>query len=108
MEQYAYLAAAAGGSSFLSLILPLLFFFVVFYFLLIRPQQKRQKTRMQMLANLKRGDKVVTVGGLHGTIAEITDDIVVLRVNDTMKLTFDRNAVNLVLNSEEGQNQGQS
>lgn len=78
---------------------PLVLMFVVLYFLLIRPQQKRQKTRSSMLGGLKKGDKVVTIGGLHGTIVEITDDICVLRVNDVTKLTFDRSAVNAVAQS---------
>jgi preprotein translocase subunit YajC len=67
--------------------------FVVFYFLLIRPQQKKTKTRNAMLKSLKKGDKIVTIGGLHGTIMEISDDIVVLRVNDVTKLTFDRGSI---------------
>ncbi|CAH1204277.1 Sec translocon accessory complex subunit YajC [Paenibacillus plantiphilus] len=78
---------------------PLLMFalmFAVFYFLLIRPQQRKAKQRNLMLGQLKKGDKVVTIGGMHGTILEITDDIVVLRVNDTTKVTFDRSAVNNV------------
>lgn len=75
--------------------------FAVFYFLLIRPQQKRQKQRNQMLNELKKGDKVITIGGLHGTIAELTDDTVVLRVNDVTKLTFDRSAVNTVVDKKE-------
>nr|WP_240762006.1 preprotein translocase subunit YajC [Paenibacillus thalictri] len=75
---------------------PLVLMFVVLYFLLIRPQQKKQKTRSSMLSALKKGDKVVTIGGLHGTIAEITDDTIVLRVNDVTKLTFERSAVNAV------------
>nr|WP_230632749.1 preprotein translocase subunit YajC [Paenibacillus athensensis] len=75
---------------------PLVLMFVVLYFLLIRPQQKRQRTRNQMLRNLKKGDKVVTIGGLHGSIMEITDDIIVLRVNDATKMTFDRSAINTV------------
>ncbi|MCJ8011712.1 preprotein translocase subunit YajC [Paenibacillus sp. KQZ6P-2] len=91
------LAAAApapsSGGSIVSLILPLVLMFAIFYFLLIRPQQKKQKTRNSMLGALKKGDKVVTIGGLHGTIMEITDDIVVLRVNDVTKLTFDRNSI---------------
>lgn len=78
----------------LGLLLPFIIMFAVFYFLLIRPQQKRQKQRNQMLSELKKGDKVTTIGGLHGTIAELTDDTVVLRVNDVTKLTFDRSAVN--------------
>ncbi|GIO34896.1 MULTISPECIES: preprotein translocase subunit YajC [Paenibacillus] len=84
---------AGGGNSILSLVLPLVLMFAIFYFLLIRPQQKKQKTRNSMLSALKKGDKVVTIGGLHGTIMEISDDVVVLRVNDVTKLTFDRNSI---------------
>jgi preprotein translocase subunit YajC len=88
-----------GGGSFWGLILPFVLMFAVFYFLYIRPQQKRQKQRNLMLSQLKKGDKVVTIGGLHGTIVELTDDTVVLRVNDTVKMTFDRTAVNTVVES---------
>ncbi|PYI53312.1 preprotein translocase subunit YajC [Paenibacillus flagellatus] len=86
----------AGAGSYLTTIVPFVLMFAVLYFLLIRPQQKRQKSRNAMLNQLKKGDKVTTIGGLHGTIVEITDDIVVLRVNDATKLTFDRSAVNAV------------
>ncbi|MFE5320123.1 preprotein translocase subunit YajC [Paenibacillus sp. NPDC056579] len=89
-------AQAAGIEGYLYTYGPLVLMFVVLYFLLIRPQQKRQKTRNMMLGNLKKGDKVVTIGGLHGTILEITDDTVILRVNDVTKLTFERSAVNAV------------
>jgi len=71
----------------------------VFYFLLIRPQQKKQKQRNLMLSQLKKGDKVTTIGGLHGTIVELTDDTVVLRVNDTVRMTFERSAINTVVES---------
>jgi preprotein translocase subunit YajC len=76
--------------------------FVVFYFLLIRPQQKKTKTRNGMLKALKKGDKVVTIGGLHGTIVEISDDIAVLRVNDVTKLTFDRGSISHAVSTDEG------
>jgi len=89
----------AGGGNIIQLLLPFILMFVVFYFLLIRPQQKRNKVRTQMLNALKKGDKITTIGGLHGTIETITDDIVVLKVNDQMKLTFDRSAVNNVVSS---------
>lgn len=84
-----------------TLLWPFILMFVIFYFLLIRPQQKRQKQRNQMLSDLKKGDKVVTVGGLHGTITELTDDTVVLRVNDVTKLTYDRNSVDRVVNPQD-------
>ncbi|MBP1996766.1 preprotein translocase subunit YajC [Paenibacillus eucommiae] len=92
---------AAGGSNLLITYGPLVLMFVVLYFLLIRPQQKKQKVRNQMLSSLKKGDKVTTIGGLHGTILEITDDICVLRVNDATKLTFDRSAINSVAKEKE-------
>lgn len=97
---FATLAAAGGGNLF-SMLLPFILMFAVFYFLLIRPQQKKQKTRNMMLGALKKGDKIITIGGLHGTIAEITDDIVVLRVNDATKLTFERSSINTVVSSSE-------
>ncbi|OEH84559.1 preprotein translocase subunit YajC [Desulfuribacillus stibiiarsenatis] len=79
--------------------LPLIIMFAIFYFLLIRPQQKRQKERNVMLDNLKKGDKVVTLGGLHGVIAELNDDSMVVKAGET-KLTFERSAVSYVKNEE--------
>jgi preprotein translocase subunit YajC len=80
---------------------PIIAMFLVLYFLLIRPQQRRQKTRNSMLGTLKKGDKIVTVGGLHGTIMEMDDstNTVIIRVNDTTKLTFDRSSVNAITKS---------
>nr|WP_245605612.1 preprotein translocase subunit YajC [Thermicanus aegyptius] len=75
--------------------------FVLFYFLLIRPQQKRQKERNRMLNNLEKGDKVITIGGLHGTIVELNDRTVVLKVSDSVRLTFDKQAINAVLTESE-------
>lgn len=86
--------------NFITSLLPLILIFAIFYFLLIRPQQKRQKQRNAMLQALKRGDKVVTIGGIHGTISDITEERVTLKVSDTTKLVFDRNAVNAVKNDE--------
>lgn len=85
---------------FFTAILPLLFMFAIFYFLLIRPQQKRQKAIRQMHADLKKGDKVITIGGLHGTIDAIDEDKMILLVNDNKKLTYDRNAVREVVNPD--------
>jgi preprotein translocase subunit YajC len=83
---------------FLAQILPFLIVFVFFYFLLIRPQQKRQKERMNMLNALKKNDKVVTIGGLHGTVDALDDNTVTLRVADNTKLTFERSAIASVRN----------
>src|ERR1700677_1767480 len=70
---------AAGGMGWLS-VAPLIFIFAIFYFLLILPQQRRQKKWTAMLDGLKTGDKVVTSGGLRGTIMALKDDSVHLRV----------------------------
>jgi preprotein translocase subunit YajC len=67
------------GSSLLGF-LPIVAIFLVFYFLLILPNQKRQKKLQQMIADLKNGDRVVTSGGLHGTIVGLRDEYIVLRV----------------------------
>ncbi|MFK3938527.1 preprotein translocase subunit YajC [Alkalihalobacillus sp. NPDC078783] len=74
-------------------LLSIVLMIVVFYFFLIRPQQKRQKQVREMHSSLQRGDKIVTIGGLHGTIDAIDEDTVILLVNDNRKLTFDRSAV---------------
>ena len=91
-----WLAESGGGGSIWVTIAPFILMFAIFYFLLIRPQQKKQRQRGSMLNALKNGDKVTTVGGMHGTIAEISDDTVVIKVNDVTKLTFDRSSVNNV------------
>ncbi len=80
--------------------LPFIAMFVIFYFLLIRPQQKRQNRINEMHAALKKGDKIVTIGGLHATIDSIDEDKVVLLVNDNKKLTFERSAVRDVVNPD--------
>jgi preprotein translocase subunit YajC len=74
--------------------LPLILMFVVFYFLLIRPQQKKQRELQDLVKNLKKGDRVVTSGGIIGTIQTLQDDYVVLRVGDQeTKLEVLRSAI---------------
>jgi preprotein translocase subunit YajC len=97
-----YLAAQMGGGSGLALFAPVLLIFGVFYFLLILPQQRRQKKWQQMLAELKTGDKVVTSGGLKGTIFSMKDDSVTLRVPpDNLKLDVTRGSIVSVSTQEE-------
>ncbi|WP_335869233.1 preprotein translocase subunit YajC [Bacillus sp. 2205SS5-2] len=76
---------------------PIILMFVLFYFLLIRPQQKRQKTTAQMQNDLQKGDKIVTIGGLHGTVDAIDEGKVVILCGDKMRLTYDRNAIREVV-----------
>jgi len=76
--------------------LPLLAIFFVFYFLLIRPQAKKQKQHEEMLSQLKKGDKVVTTGGIYGKISAVKDEIIVLSVGDNVKLEVAKSAVSRV------------
>ncbi|CAM4194949.1 preprotein translocase subunit YajC [Listeria booriae] len=80
----------------MAMLIPLLLMIVLFYFLLIRPQQKRQKEVNAMQSGLSKGDKIITIGGLHGTVVAIEDGNVVLDCAGS-ELTFDRNAVRTVL-----------
>jgi preprotein translocase subunit YajC len=91
-----------GGTSLLGLA-PLLFIFAIFYFLLIMPQQRKQKKWQLMLSELKNGDKIVTSGGLRGTIISLKDDALTLRVPpDNLKLEISRASVVSVTPAEEG------
>lgn len=76
--------------------LPIVVIVIAFYFILIRPQQRRQKDRNTMLKALQPGAKVVTIGGIHGTVTEMDDQTVTLRVADNTRMTFERSAVNAV------------
>src|ERR1700685_2645249 len=91
-----------GGSAGLLGFAPLIFIFAIFFFLLIMPQQRRQKKWQQMLSELKTGDKVVTSGGLRGTIVALRDDYVHLRVPpDNLRLEVTRGSVASVTTGEE-------
>ncbi|MDQ0219340.1 preprotein translocase subunit YajC [Peribacillus cavernae] len=80
-------------------ILSLVLMFVLFYFLLIRPQQKRQKQTQSMQTGLKKGDKIVTIGGLHGIIDSIDESKIVIKCGDGSRLTYDRSAIREVTES---------
>jgi preprotein translocase subunit YajC len=78
---------------------PIILMFVLFYFLLIRPQQKKQKAVAQMQNELKKGDKIVTIGGLHGIVDAVDEGVIVVKCGDGSRLTYDRNAVRDVVES---------
>lgn len=83
----------AQGASPLLNFFPLILIFVVFYFLLIRPQKKQEKERQKMLSALNKNQDVVTTGGIHGTIVNVKDKTVTLRVDDNVKIEVDRNCI---------------
>jgi preprotein translocase subunit YajC len=74
--------------------------FAVFYFILIRPQQKRQKEHRQLLENLKKGDKVITTGGIQGTVVALSDNVVTVEIADKVKVKVGRNYIAGLMKSE--------
>ena len=87
----------AGPGSLLTGFLPLIAIVFIFYFLIIRPQNKKRKETEKMLSALKKGDRVVTIGGLHGTVQSVKDSTVIIKVDDNVKLEFLRSAVSSVI-----------
>ena len=90
-------AQQAGTGSLLISMLPILLIFVIFYFFIIRPQNKKQKETDRMIADLKKGDKVVTIGGIHGTVVQTKEKTVIVKVDDNAKLEFLRSAIATVV-----------
>jgi preprotein translocase subunit YajC len=85
--------SASGQSNALITFLPLLLVFVVFYFFMIRPQMKKQKEMTNYRSSLKKGDKVVTTGGIYGKIYEVRDSYVMLEVGGDLRLKVDKSAL---------------
>jgi preprotein translocase subunit YajC len=96
---FAQTGGASGGGS-MAVLTQVAFFaaiFAIFYFLLIRPQQKQRRDRDQMLTAVKKGDRIVTTGGLHGTVLNTGEQTITLRVSDNVKLEFDKSAVGRIV-----------
>ena len=72
---------------------PLILIFVIFYFLLIRPQKSKEKEHQKMLGNLNKNDEVVTTGGIHGTIVNVKEKTITLRIDDNVKIELEKNCV---------------
>ena len=79
------------------MIMPLVLIVGIMYLFMIRPQQKKQKETQKMLDALKKGDKVVTIGGIHGTVASTKENTVVVKVDDNTKIEFNRTAIATVV-----------
>lgn len=74
-------------------LLPLILMFVIFYFLLIRPQQKRQQEHKKLVAGLEKNQEVVTVGGLHGTIVNVKESTVILRIAENVRVEVEKTSI---------------
>ncbi len=97
---YAYAMGGGGGTgaeggtgSGLMGMLPLVIMFAIFYFLLIRPQQKKAKQHKEMLGAIKKGDRVISSGGLHGTITGLTEDIVTMEIAPKIRVKVSRGSI---------------
>ena len=97
------LTAADASTSSASLTSSLIMFaliILIFYFLIYRPQKKRDKEAKAMLAAMKKGDKVVTIGGIHGTIVTVKDKTVVVKVDDSARIEFSKEAISSVRSND--------
>ena len=95
MSNLILLQAAPGGDmgSIVSSLLPFVLIIVIFYFLILRPQQKKQKERVALLQSIKKGDKIITNAGIHGTVEGLEDTTVLVKVAENVKLKMDRSAI---------------
>jgi preprotein translocase subunit YajC len=72
---------------------PLVLIFIIFYFLLIRPQKQKEKEHQLMLADIKANDKIVTLSGIHGTVVNVKEKTLILRIDDNVKMEIEKNSV---------------
>lgn len=91
--------AGQGGGSLLSLLPPMIMMFLIFYFVLIRPQQKKQKETRKLLDELKEGDNVVTLSGIHGQVKKLKGDIVVLQIDNNVRIKINRSSIGVAKDS---------
>ena len=86
-------AQGEGGGGGSSMLIMLVAIFAIFYFLMIRPESKRRKERQSMIDSLARGDKIVTIGGLHGEVQDVHDDKIVIRIAEDLKVEVAKTAI---------------
>jgi preprotein translocase subunit YajC len=89
--------AQGGFEQLLSTIVPFLLIILVFYFLILRPQQKRQKERAKLLESVRKGDKIVTTGGMHGLVEGVEDKVLLVKIDDNVKVKIDKSAVAVIM-----------
>ena len=87
------LQAAGGQASLLTALLPILLLFLIFYFIIIRPQKKREAERKAMIAAVRKNDKVITAGGIHGTVLQVNDESILAEVDSNVKLRIEKSAL---------------
>lgn len=100
------LGAPAGGEQAnpLAMFLPLILIFIVFYFFIIRPQKKKEDQRKSMIEAVKKNDRVITIGGVHGTVTQVDDTSVLVQVDNNTKLRVEKSALSSVGNKDSKEN----
>ncbi len=110
IEIFYAMGQPSGGSGglmdSLTAFLPIILIFVIFYFLLIRPQQKRQKEHQRMINELKRGDNVITAGGIHGTVVGVAENIATVEIAPNVKVKVTKSSIAAVNNMGDTGKQG--
>ncbi len=86
----------ASAANPLIQLLPLALIFIIFYFLLIRPQKQKEKEHQKMLAGVNKNDEIVTLGGIHGTVVNVKDKTLILRIDDNVKMEIEKNSVSYI------------
>jgi preprotein translocase subunit YajC len=89
-------APAGDPANPLTMFLPLILIFIVFYFFIIRPQKKKEDTRKKMIEAVKKNDKVVTIGGIHGTVTQVDDTSVLVQIDTNTKIRVEKTALSSV------------
>jgi preprotein translocase subunit YajC len=93
-------AAQPGSGSFLTAIVPFVLVFVIFYFLIIMPSRKKQKKHQEMVGQLKAGDKVITSGGLYGSVMGVQPDRIELKVASNVKIEVTKSAIAVIVGQQ--------
>ena len=86
-----------GTAGIIGSLLPFVLIIAVFYFLILRPQQRRQKEKQKLLESIKKGDRVITSGGIHGTVEGLEDKTVLVKIADNTKIKVERSAVSTII-----------
>ncbi len=99
-----FMLGAPGGTDAnpITMFLPLILIFIVFYFFIIRPQKKKENTRKKMIDAIVKGDGIITIGGVHGTVTQVDEASVLVQVDNNTKLRIERSALSNVPGKESG------
>lgn len=100
VNQLAFGAGGGAEANPISMFLPLILIFIVFYFFIIRPQKKKEDARKSMIDAIVKGDRIITIGGVHGTVTQVDETSVLAQVDNNTKLRIERSALSSVSGKE--------